>query len=304
MSIRRYASAEDFRRALESRLRAGAGHAGEVDRRRRLLASDRLLARLAAELGQDMLLKGGLVLEVRLARARATRDVDLSLPVHEPDFLARFRLAMARDLGDHFQFEVGPRPVKRGTASDFEFAAGTRFVVTARLAKKLFVHPFGVDVGFGDPIVGDVEARRASDTLAFAAIPPPVLRLVPVETHVAEKLHAYTLPRKRPNSRVKDLPDIALLASTRVIQASTLRTAIETTFAHRITHPLPSAFPMPDEAWTVPYGRLAESNGLPWRDLAGVHRASAEFLDPVLSGAEIRVWDPKRWSWERDGPAT
>jgi hypothetical protein len=37
-------------------------------------------------------------------------------------------------------------------------------------------------------------------------VPATRLRLYPRETHVAEKLHAYTLPRRRENSRVRDLP--------------------------------------------------------------------------------------------------
>lgn len=61
-----------------------------------------------------------------------------------------------------------------------------------------------------------------------------------METHIAEKLHAYTLPRPRPNSRVKDLPNIALLAEAGVLDASHLARAIRETFAHRATHPVPA----------------------------------------------------------------
>jgi hypothetical protein len=62
-------------------------------------------------------------------------------------------------------------------------------------------------------MLGQAEVVVAQDVLAFAGIAPPALRLYPIETHIAEKLHAYTMPRKRPNTRVKDLPDIALLAT-------------------------------------------------------------------------------------------
>jgi nucleotidyltransferase AbiEii toxin of type IV toxin-antitoxin system len=40
---------------------------------------DRLLARVTRVLGKAAMLKGGLVLELRLERARTTRDVDLRL---------------------------------------------------------------------------------------------------------------------------------------------------------------------------------------------------------------------------------
>jgi hypothetical protein len=71
----------------------------------------------------------------------------------------------------------------------------------------------GVDVTFGDPILGEPDVVVAEDVLAFAGIAPPMLRLYRIETHIAEKLHAYTMPRQRPNSRVKDLPDLALLGT-------------------------------------------------------------------------------------------
>jgi hypothetical protein len=76
----------------------------------------------------------------------------------------------------------------------------------------------------------------AEDVLSFAGIAPPILRLYPLETHIAEKLHAYTMPRSRPSSRVKDLPDIALLATAQILDAKRLREALEQTFTFRETH--------------------------------------------------------------------
>jgi len=85
----------------------------------------------------------------------------------------------------------------------------------------------------------------AEDVLAFAGIAPPTLRLYPIETRIAEKLHAYTMPRARPNTRVKDLPDLALLASPQELDAKRLRAALEQTFSFRKTHPLPDSLPAP-----------------------------------------------------------
>src|SRR3954463_641874 len=114
---------------------------------------------------------------------------------------------------------------------------GMRFRADCRLAGKPFGNPFGVDVAFGDPILGPPETVVASDVLGFAGIAPPTLRLSPLETHIAEKLHAYTMPRTRPNSRVKDLPDLALLATTRAFDAKRVRAALEQPFPFRETHP-------------------------------------------------------------------
>jgi nucleotidyltransferase AbiEii toxin of type IV toxin-antitoxin system len=56
-------------------------------------------------------------------------------------------------------------------------------------------------IAFGDSILGEPETVTGDDLLAFAGIAAPELRVYPVETHLAEKLHAYTLPRTTPNTR-------------------------------------------------------------------------------------------------------
>ena len=174
---------------------------------------------------------------------------------------------------------------------------GLRFRAACTLAGKVYGQPFGVDVAFGDPILGEPEVALAEDTLGFAGIAPPTLRLYPIETHVAEKLHAYTMPRTRPNSRVKDLPDLALLATLAGIDAQRLRAALEQTFAFRRTHQLPAALPDPLPAWSAPYAAMAREDGLPWPTLDAVTAAARAFLDPVLGGGLIATWDSRRWRW-------
>jgi hypothetical protein len=122
---------------------------------------------------------------------------------------------------------------------------GFRFRAECKLAGKVYGQPFGVDIAFGDPVLGEPEIVVAEDVLAFVGIAPPTLRLYPIETHIAEKLHAYTMPRSRPNSRVKDLPDLALLATTKSLDARRLRAALGHTFSFRKTHPLPDKLPDP-----------------------------------------------------------
>ena len=92
-------------------------------------------------------------------------------------------------------------------------------------------------------------------------------------------------PRPRPNSRVKDLPDIALLAGVREIQPANLRTALDQTFSSRKTHSLPSELPEPPANWVAPYARMAQQNELPWPDLGSLTRTVRAFLNPVLSDA-------------------
>lgn len=194
-------------------------------------------------------------------------------------------------------FEVGPDENHPTIQNDGMQYDGLRFRAECKLAGKLYGHPFGVDIAFGDPILSEPEAVVAENVLAFAGIAPTMLRLYPIETHIAEKLHAYTMPRRRPNSRVKDLPDIALLATAQPIDAKRLRDAFEQTFTFRQTHALPAALPEPLSAWTTPYAAMAREDQLPWLSLVDVTKAAQSFLDPVLAGDIADTWNPRAWGW-------
>jgi hypothetical protein len=108
MTTRTYSSPEAFKQALEQRLRSATKTGGEFARRRQLLVFDRFLARIVAVLGDAATLKGGLVLELRLERARTTKDIDLRLMGSPDDILAKLQDAGRRSLGDFMTFEVGP----------------------------------------------------------------------------------------------------------------------------------------------------------------------------------------------------
>lgn len=148
-------------------------------------------------------------------------------------------------------------------------------------------------------MLGSPDLLVAEDVLAFAGITAPVLQVYPVVTHIAEKLHAYTLPRMTGiNSRVKDLPDLALLASTGEVLTMDVRAALTQTFTFRGTHPIPLRFPDPPNQWSDRYERMASDDRLPWRTLAVVTVAAREFLGPVLAGVRDSRWSPALWAWQ------
>jgi hypothetical protein len=213
------------------------------------------------------------------------------------NILEKLQEAARRDLGDFMTFEIGPDEDQPTIQNDGMLYEGLRFRAECRLAGKLFGQRFGVDVAFGDPILGEPDVVVAEDVLGFAGVPPPTLRLYPIETHVAEKFHAYTLPRPRPNTRVKDLPDLALLASMRRLDARTIRAALDKTFAFRKTHDLPTTFPKPPDAWAAPYAAMAKEDQLAWPTLAEVTTASRVFLEPVLGNDFDAQWNPEAWAW-------
>lgn len=174
---------------------------------------------------------------------------------------------------------------------------GVRFRAECRLAGKVYARQFGVDVAFGGPMLGEPDVIVAFDALCFAGIAPPTLRVYPVETHIAEKLHAYTVPRARLNSRVKDLPDIALLATVGAVEAGWLRAAIDQTFDFRRTHTVPQKLPSPPDTWEALYAALAKEDLLRWPTLDETFKVVEAFLDPVLAGLSDAHWDPDSWSW-------
>lgn len=212
MTAKTYNSPEAFKRALEDRLKNQAGGA-EMNRARQLLVFDRFLARIAQTLGDAAIPKGGLVLELRLKRARTTRDIDLRMSGDPDEILEKLQEAGALVLGDFMTFTAIPDPRMPEIEGEGLIYEGYRFRCECRLGGKIYGQAFGVDVAYGDPITGQLETIQCKDTLA-SGIAPPNIKVYPRESHIAEKLHAYTMPRKTPNSRVKDLPDIALLAST------------------------------------------------------------------------------------------
>ncbi len=296
MKARGFASPAAFHQALDQRLRNLVGGGSSLARVRQILVFDRFMARVAAEFEKSVILKGGLVMELRVAKARTTQDIDLRISGAADQILARLQNAANRDSGDFFTFKV-ERDLKHPTIQ----VAGMpydcqRFRAEGRIGGRLYGAPFGVDVGIGDPLVGEIETVSAPDLLGFAGIAPPQLRLYPLESHVAEKLHAYTLPRPRPNSRVKDLPDIALLASARAVDGALLREALAATFAARQSHPLPKMLPEPPSSWELPYAAMATTDELPWPTLAAVTAAARTFLDPPLLGHGGR-WEPQPWRW-------
>lgn len=297
MTTRTYASPEGFKQALEQRLRSLSATGGEFARKRQLLVFDRFLARIVAVFGDAVMLKGGLVLELRLERARTTKDVDLRVDGSPEEVLARLQEAGRKNLGDFMTFEVRPDEDHPEIQNDGMQYEGLRFRAECKLAGKIYGQPFGVDVAFGDPILGEPETVVADDLLGFAGVAPPTLRLYPIETHIAEKLHAYTMPRARPNSRVKDLPDLALLATVGQLDAQRVRAAIEQTFGFRKTHQIPGAVPAPAEMWKAPYEAMAREDQLLWATLDEVTAAVQAFLDPVLAGGLEATWDPVEWAW-------
>jgi hypothetical protein len=295
-----YRTPQAFRAALEARQRKRAAAEDlPFDRVAQVDLYFRFLERVLQDMHGVVVVKGGVALEMRLRRARTTGDIDLRALGNPADVLEKLRQAGRRDHGDYLMFEVNERAGAEAIAGEGVVYEGRRFRATARFAGKPYRQSFGLDVAFDDPMVGEPDHITAPDALSFAGIAPPIIPIYPLGTHLAEKLHAYTLPRESVNGRMKDLIDIALVAAepalrpvSMTIRASIVRTALEKTFAFRNSHPLPSACPPWPTPWAARYPREKELNALPWASIDDVHAEAARFLDPVLAETAFGVWDP------------
>jgi len=293
----RYASAPTFRQALEARLGAASRAGGpSLARLRKEVAFDRLLARLVAVAPERWILKGALALDYRFGdRARTTRDVDLAVAGDEASATADLLAAQALDLGDFFSFAIE----RTGTLDPLVAGAAVRYHVVAELAGRTF-DEFVLDVGFDPPAGVEPDRLRGPALLAFAGIDPVVVRALPLEFAVAEKVHAYTRTygdRTVASTRVKDLVDLALIAGETALDAQRLRAALEVTFDRRATHTLPARLPRPPADWRVPFGRMGRDIGLE-PDLDAGHDLAASLVDPVVAGDVVAgTWDPATRGW-------
>jgi len=134
----------DFRRSLETRLKSFAVKTGQdLQRIRRKVAFERLLARIFHSESSGFVLKGGYAMELRLATARATKDIDLTC-LHRVEasdiaigkiIAQELREIANKDLADYFTFEIGEAQMDLDNAP----YGGARYSVASFLDKRLFV---------------------------------------------------------------------------------------------------------------------------------------------------------------------
>jgi hypothetical protein len=281
---RTYSTAGAFRRALEERLRRIA-LAEQIDlgRLRRQVAFDRLLARLFRETRPPWALKGGYALELRFRTARSTLDINLTVQ----DLAARaggtnqvireMLQNMAKDaLDDWFEYLIGS-PVMDLTAAPY---GGARYPVEARMDDRIFAR-FHLDAGIGDVVIQPLETVVCRDWLGFAGIQTPRVLMISREQQFAEKVHAYTLPRKAANSRVKDLVDLALLIGSGELDNRKVAEALRLTFERRSTHEVPAILAAPPADWQIPFQAAARECGLQ-PDLGATLATIQAFLTAVM----------------------
>jgi hypothetical protein len=149
---RAYATAGAFRRALEERLkRISRAEPMDINRLRRQVSFDRLLARLFQVQPAPWALKGGYALELRFKAARSTIDIDLTVQTvvaatGQSDVSRAVRemlqSAASISLGDWFEYRIGSAVMDLDAAPD----GGARYPFEARMDGRIFSR-FHLDAG-------------------------------------------------------------------------------------------------------------------------------------------------------------
>ena len=225
-----YSSAAAFRTALRDRFAviAKSETRYSLDELQRQFAYDRALARLfTAPDAASWVLKGAGALLARLEQARHSKDIDIFFAEQSaavPDAILALRRNLSRDLGDFFGFEV-TRIVPLQ-----EEAKGSRVHVRASLGAKTFA-VFHIDVVVGTAMSGEPDEVAPLTPLHVDGLVRPSYRAFPLPDHVADKFAAILGTHVRGekltgSSRIKDLVDIALIATTQQISGPALRAAI------------------------------------------------------------------------------
>ena len=263
---KKYTTASGFRMALEERLKNRNKETGiELMRLRRQIAFDRFLARIFSDDMKGLITKGGYALELRLEHARATKDIDFTFTGNlngiwtgDPEDLQSFLNQKAEiDLKDFFVYAIGKATL------DLENAVygGFRFPVEALMDGRRFAS-FNIDIAGGDAWIEPHDTLMLHDWLEFAGIPVVEIPVISLEQQFAEKLHSYTLERKNPNSRVKDIVDLVLLVERCTLDIGRLRDAIAKTFNRRKTHEIPEELDNPPESWRDRFEYIAIECGI------------------------------------------
>ena len=193
-------------------------------------------------------------MELRLKKSRATKDIDLAMRdmkwIHskkEEKSSALRELLLEKsqiDLGDYFEFNIS-QPV---LSLDNAPYGGTRFHVEAMIDGKTFIK-FLIDIGIGDAWIEPQDTLTLSNQLEELGMESFTIKVIPIEHHIAEKIHALTLPRDVSNSRVKDLVDLFLIFKFEKFSNKKIKDCIKETFNKRNTHKVPTQLPLPDESW-------------------------------------------------------
>lgn len=254
-----YTTPQALRMALEQRLLRRSTETGtSLDRIRRRVVFERVVARLQSAEPGVWVLKGGMALEARLRDdARVTKDLDLGLRTDvadAADLHDRLIDALSVDpASDTFELTV---QVPRRLGQDVAGHLTWRAKVHAQLAGKEF-GSLQLDISPRAHELSETDVITLPNSLEFAGVAPVQIEIVDIHRHAAEKLHAMVRDfGERENSRVRDLVDVVILIEHGLLNDSRVGAAAKGVWAERDNADPPTTMPLLPETWRGRYERL------------------------------------------------
>lgn len=232
--------------------------------------------------GRRFTIKGGVALELRLRHlARATKDLDLTLMSEGADLGRELASALANPYqGFTFRVRDEPEVMPNGAS---------RLEVSLQYLGKAW-GTVQVDVGPREGSTTEVEMVEAISLAPFGLDGPGTLPCLSLPYHVAQKIHAMTLPEEdgRRNDRFRDLVDVLLLREW-VTDLDVVRRECVEVFETRGTHPWPPVF-TPPEHWLDPFDRMVREVQLACEDVFEAAYEVRNFLSTLEPAAD---WVPE-----------
>jgi hypothetical protein len=196
-------------------------------------------------------LKGGVALELRFAEgARATKDIDIGVPVERTKRLRVFQDAVALGFDD-FTFLLKGKPLNMDKVDAVRLELAIRYRTRAWQTIEVDLGPSGR--GAVELVVPTILGVAAMGL----RVPSPV-RCLNLNEQVAQKLHACTGPYSA--GRARDVLDILLIDLLGKLDVKAVRAAAEQVFAERATHDFPPTGEIPAE-WQPELEVLAKELG-------------------------------------------
>lgn len=280
----------------------------------RLYAQQRLLYRISvSEIAPSFVLKGGVMLA-------AYNDGHLFRASNDIDFNAYMEMLSAEDAAvavlDAIRTAVSTPVPDDGVTFDVSSMMNRREHVGRILGSKVTLNArihtarvqLSVDVGFGNVITPDAVPMEIP-TLLPGLVPCPVIAGYPLETIIAEKLHAVR-QYGMDNVRHKDLFDLWRIQENYRLNGNAVASAVVATFDHQgssIEAELPGLSEAYIDSNMGAWAGFLRKNGLKAdQDFRDIGASLRYFADPIMAGAlgklKLGTWEPGR-GWETYSPS-
>ena len=259
-----------------------------------------IINRLFANQPDNWVLKGASALVWRDTSSRATRDIDLLRLGQQEISLAHRDLQTALNQPTTAPFDVSFRvsePVTNWSPDEGHTYVSTVKVTILGQTGQPVSQPVKIDMVIGDHMTGEPEAILSRELAAVLRTDPQSIRVYPIHDHLADKIAAtFKIYGENPSTRVRDLVDIAHIASTQTLSLQQLSTALEAVRRSNGADPYPKEFTVPAD-WKNSYPRMQQKDAPNAPSFDAALSAARALVNPVLSwdGRKDMTWSKGQW---------